>query len=169
MLRKTTSLHFFAPTVVYYSTFHYMHHFESEFPSELKSFIQSHYEFAKKLNTKAVKLYANTSTRFEIRAVYTGKEIDNLIEELVQETASDQKDELINVSRMISKWCARDRMIQLGLMAEVENLHRDNVEKYGNPIGPTPGDLKQKYGNDSKEIAAASKRFRPDDQVFQRR
>ncbi len=148
-----------------------MRRFDDLFPNEFKSYIQTHHEFAKKLDAKTVTVFANGVSLQDVRDIYISKTLGDLIQKMVLEEVSannQSHDELINVSRMIIKWCARQRMWELGFTDALEDIHRDNLQKYGNAIGPTPAFLKQKYQHDSRAVANAAKRFRSSDDIHHR-
>lgn len=168
MLRRTyfTRLFFVSPKC--YNAFSYIERLNSQFPDELKFFIQSHIEFSKKLNAKTVTIFEGTTSLGDIRATYTSKNLDDIIQQLIEEEIhvnNVPREELINISRMIIKWCARERMYNLGFTKELDDIHRDNLDKYGNIIGPTLSFLKQKYQDDPHAMANASKRFRADNEM----
>ena len=159
---------FFSPSPLRYSAFLYRQTFSPLFPDELLSFVQPGHTFARKLDHHAVTLFKNATSLEDIRAIYTSKELDKLIEQMIAEQCNTNPvshDELINLSRMIIKWCARYRMHELGFSKALDEIHRDNWNKYGNPIGPTPSFLKQKYADNPKAVSSASKRFRSDEDM----
>ncbi len=159
---------FFHSTAISSDAFNYMKTYNNAMPEELKNYAVSDIEFTKKINEEAMKLLSTARCSKTIRDAYKSKEMDNAIENTVSmhaENTHSHPDELRNIARIVIKWAARDRMNQLKLFDELDAIHKDNLEKYGNPIGPTPSYLLNKYHGNKKEVAEGAKRFRSDEDL----
>ena len=145
------------------SAFFYMEKYKSNFDAEFITLIEVHHEATKKMDAIATEFMSRAHCLKTIRATYTGNELNDALEKLIQndmKATGDHKNILSDLARKIIKWNARNRMMEIGEEGALAWIHEDNLKKYGNTIGPLLSDLEKKYGGDSEKIAQASKRFR---------